>query len=723
MDTRKRPEHMPLGDPCQACGEKAANHRARTRYRPEHKSDGNPCSKCGLPAEKHEYRSANAKQTRKELNKLYPEKVNYIGIDGEGQGRDNHRYVLLAASNVEGTRTWYKEAEPGKSLSTVECLDLILSLPSFHTKIFAYSFNYDLTKILNDLGNAELYLLFRPELRSRTKNQERGPWPIKWNGYSLNLQGTKFSVKKDGKRIVIWDLFKFFGSKFTNALKDWGIGSKDFLDKMNHMKDKRSDFDKESREDVLEYCLSECRSIAQLSEKLITAHNDAGLTLRSYYGAGSSGAAMLSTMDIESQIVPVIPEMKEAVASAFFGGRFENSVIGKIEGRVHGWDISSAYPYQLYFLPCLQHGQWKLTKNRDDIDRATTALVRYRLPINDIINSWGPFPYRTPDGSICFPKQSGGGWVWKDEYISGERFAKGSVQFVEAWVYNTTCGCRPFKKIAEYYVQRCMIGKEGKGIVLKLGCNSCYGKLAQSVGNGRFNNWIWAGLITAGCRAQILDLLSLHKDPANALMIATDGLYTTEEIETPPPINTGTNLLIGGKRKPLGGWEHKCHDKGVFVARPGIYFPLNPTIEDLKEVRARGVGKGIVLENWKMIVESYEKYGADKTVSIANVSRFCGAKTSISKSKTGYNRSDGTANQPRYGQWIQRKIEMSFNPLPKREGVAKDNRSLIIRSMPLNVESLPYQKALRSKESIELQRAQIEQMEQPDKDFSDYEPE
>jgi hypothetical protein len=36
-------------------------------------------------------------------------------------------------------------------------------------------------------------------------------------------------------------------------------------------------------------------------------------------------------------------------SSAFFGGRFENSVIGPIQKEIFSYDISSAYPYQLFF--------------------------------------------------------------------------------------------------------------------------------------------------------------------------------------------------------------------------------------------------------------------------------------------------------------------------------------------------------------------------------------
>jgi hypothetical protein len=698
-------DHIPKGNPCAVCGEDAFLHRV------EHIPDGDICTRCGLPASRHRVRNRKAKK-RDAL---------FLGIDGEGQGRDNHKYVLLAASTEDGQRQWWIDDPRG--LSTVECLDFLLELPSYRTKAFAYSFNYDLTKILTDLDDETLWLLARPELRQRRgEDSIKGPRPVYWNGYQLNLQGTKFTVARGTRRRVVWDVFKFFQSKFVGALKDWKVGSQEMLDRMQHMKDKRADFDKESPEAVLAYCLEECQYMAELARKLTDAHTDAGLKLKNYYGAGSSASAMLDVMGIKEKIVSPPDEMMLAVAAAFFGGRFENSVIGEIIGTVYNYDISSAYPYQLCFLPCLEHGEWSYTENYADLADATAALVHYGLGKPSAgISDWGPFPFRSKDGSICFPVTSGGGWVWKDEFLAGARLFP-HVEFRGAWIYKTDCNCQPFKDIPFYYSERVRIGKEGPGIVLKLGCNSCYGKLAQSVGKAIYNSWVWAGMITSGCRAQILEIMGLHKDRANLLMIATDGIYTREKLETPQPKDTGT----WSTGKPLGGWEEDIITKGVFVARPGIYFPLNPTKKEIKKVRGRGVGKGVVLENWQRIVDAWNlgREGAE----VANVSRFCGFKSSISRrGKPGeyqYRRANGKPGNPRapsYGQWITRPVKLGFNPMPKRAGVNEDGLTLALREMPADLESTPYKKALLSEEALALLMATVEILEQPDADLSDYE--
>ena len=709
-------------------------HKPETRRPHNFSGKGERCAECDQLKEGHYKRKTISVATR-------PQKYQWVGIDGEGQGKSDHKYNFLAASLEDRKRRWSVENMNG--IKTRVCLNFILWLPITRTtRLFSFGFNYDLTKILAGLTNEKLYKLFRPETRKRLGKKARlGPRPVRWDYYSLNLQGSKFTVwKRKFKKRIVWDILKFFQCKFVEALKEWKVGEPMVLDNMQYMKDNRSKFDKLPFKDVKEYCFDECAYMAGLARKLFEAHEAAGLHLENFYGAGSSASAMLKKMEIKEKIVPTPDDMKIAVASSYFGGRFENSVIGEILGPVYNYDISSAYPYQTYFLPCLQHARWTKTKNRNDILSADHALVRYRLnDSNTGIRSWGPFPFREADGSICFPITSGGGWVWREEYLQGEKLFY-NVEFIEAWTLHTECDCHPFKEIPQWYLERLKIGKEGPGIAIKLGINSCYGKLAQSVGNGTYNCWIWAAMITSGCRAQLLEMLSLHKLRSNVLMMATDGIYSREMIKTPPPRDTGTNIDVtinNSKRttcKPLGGWEMKTIWKGVFIARPGIYYPLKPTPEELKDkaIKGRGVGTSTILRNHEIIYNSWKD--GKETVELNEISRFCGAKTSISRSGKYpnfiYNRASSLPGYelPSYGQWVNRRVVMSFDPTPKRLCVNPDGITLKVKSLPLDVESLPYPKAMKKwgfnvkdplfSQTKDLIESKQIQMEQPDFEFN-----
>lgn len=688
------------------------------------------CKLCGQPAEDHriQQRADRPKKQKRPKPQFNSVKQNmnlpFYGIDGEGRGRYPHIYTLLAAVNENKEEKWV--AEP-TGLSTESCLNFILSLPRNHY-IFAYAFGYDLSKILKDLDDESLYLLFRPELRVRSNRKSRGPRPILWNGYELNLQSSKFEVRRKGETTIVWDIFKFFQGKFVGALIDWKVGSEELHTRMTAMKLQRGEFENVDEEKVRNYCLEECLCMAQLARKLVKGHEDAGLKLEQFYGAGSSAAAMLKKMNIQECMIEPPDEMRGAISQAFFGGRFENSVIGEIAGPVYNHDISSAYPYQTYYLPCLLHARWRHTKSEHDLEGARQALVKYELLAKPVIEHWAPFPFRDKEGNICYPKASKGGWVWIDEFKAGRAGFPDNVRFVEAWILEETCDCHPFKDIAHYYRERCRIGKEGPGIVMKLGCNSCYGKIAQSVGNGVFNNWAWAGMITSGCRAQLLEMICSHKDRSKCLMVATDGVFTLEELTIPTPKETGT----AETGKPLGGWETKVINQNVFIARPGIYFPMNPSKKQLKECKGRGVGKSVVFDNWKLISDSWREHGTLIPVEVANVTRFCGAKTSFSRRMRNgqweYHRADGTKDAsapadyqaPMFGEWVERKVQMSFNPMPKRECVLPDGVGLKLRD-GFPYESVPYKKAAPAPESVELEQMREELLEQPDLDFEEIE--
>lgn len=742
---KKRSYHVPQGDPCRLCRRSFFSHRVDHKFQTPTFSSG--CGLCGLPKNSHRIRKARVKP--KQTVERKPT-FTYLGLDGEGltDPDGNHRYVLLGCADKTGKHRFALRADDGGRLSTLECFEFLFRLPHHRVKLFSYSFQYDITKMLEDIDSERLWLLVRPEERARTgKDAIKGPWPVRWRGYSINLQSTKLTItrRSDKRRIVIWDIFKFFGCKFVTACTDWQVGTKDQLAEMQMMKEKRGALDKETPQAVEDYCLGECQCIADLAERLTLAHEDAGLKLKSYFGAGSSGSAMLDLMNVRDFKDDVPVRMRRAVACAFSGGRFEHSVIGAFKEELWSYDISSAYPYQTFFLPCLLHGTWRKTKREKDVINAKHALVSYSLPKEPKNKdySWGPFPFRDIDGSISYPIESGGGWVWREEYLEGKKVFP-HVKFEEAWIYEAQCEHQPFSKIPEYYLYRIKIGKEGAGLVIKLAINSCYGKLAQSVGTAIYNSWIWAGLITSGCRAQILKLMGLHKDQSNLLMIATDGIYTRErfivgapcevpwngtEVSVEVPKDTGTFKNVTDNKgkthyKPLGGWEEKAIPGGVFAARPGIYFPLNPTPEQLKEIRGRGVGKGTILRFHDLILNTWEEKGLQGIVKISDTDRrdenapqfttFRGAKTSIHRSgKPGayeYNRAEY------YGKWLPRRVELSFDPMPKRDRVKDDGVSLVLRRFP-GRRSEPYVNAIKSEEARKLIAAKEELLEQPDPDF------
>jgi len=683
------------------------------------------CGRCGLPSSSHRQRKRDVPSRSSDYvsrrNADYPRNnpsARIIGIDGEGQGRAPHRYTYLAAADENG-RKW--QLSSGVQLATSDCLDFILGLPR-RSLIFGYAFLYDLTKILQDLPDKLLYLLFHEQKREYLTTDNDGKPTIRhrkvrWGSYRLNYVNRRFTVGHLGTKrsATVWDVFAFFQSKFTKALIDWQIADKQRLSDMERMKDLRANFDQLSERAVHEYCDEECLYLAKLGRQLITIHSDCGLTLKSYYGAGSTATVLLERMDVLSYRAPPPEEMTEALACAFFGGRFENSCVGSVPGRVYNYDISSAYPYQAYLLPCLVCGRWERTRSERRILDSRLALVHWIITVIMPSAAWGTLPVRAKDGTISFPLSGAGGWTWKEEFLAARRYNR-HVEFSEAWIYNTDCEHQPFKELGSIYRERVRIGKEARGIPLKLGPNSVYGKVAQSRGGiaPPFQSWIWAGNITSGCRAQLLEALiaarNVGQSPWNVLMFATDGVWSRCPLSLPQPLDTGTgDCLKDGKPIPLGGWEEKIFESGVFAVRPGIYFPLSPTEEQLKEVRARGLGKKVLYAQWKNIVGAWDR--GERKLNVAGIERFIGAKTG-----TSYSESKGYSRSKFYGEWISWPVSVSFHPEPKRQAILTDGRLQPWESKP---ESVPYDRALVSPDKLMLQLAQIIAEEQPNADFAD----
>jgi hypothetical protein len=660
-----------------------------------------------------------------------------IGIDGEAwsvgpedkeRGRE-HIYGLLLAADEKGKK--WSVSNAGKRLTTKQCLDFVLSLPD-DAFIIGFSFKYDLTKMLEDLPDSSLYKLNH----TSSASEERG---VNWdsgNGkpYHLEYLGSKFIVSRGSKTRTIWDLFKFYQTSFVKTMKLWKI--EDDLALIEQMKEKRSDFDISQLPEIAHYCFLECRNLSRLGRKLLNALRSAKLDLEGqFYGAGSVGGAVLKRMGAEEESAftkqGMPEEMHSAVIRAFFGGRFEISRSGPVRQPCWEYDISSAYPYQIYQIPCLRHtcGKWVKTDVRADLDSVDVALVHYDLSTPPKVHrGWGPFPYRTSKGTSTYPSTSGGGWVWLQEYLNGERLFD-NVKFVEAWVWKRSCDCHhpnPFREIAELYKERCRLGKGEAGIIIKLGYNAGYGKFAQSVGRAIYNNWAWAGMITSGCRAQLLHMIGLHKDWNNILMVATDGIYTTESLEPPLPIDTGTgpDKLVdengNPKNAPLGGWEKSKDEElseGLFLARPGVYFSLKLK-DKAPKIKCRGIGLKTLADARVEMVDFYERTGGSEPFEFM-LNRFHGMKTSTGKkhqtaSLIPIEVEEMYYRRPYYGRWKTSAHKLSFSPLPKRaEGFA-------CRALPdpeLLEMSRPYSKALAMAEDDETKAALLDAdslAEQPD---------
>jgi DNA polymerase family B len=547
--------------------------------------------------------------------------------------------------------------------------------------VCGYYLHYDWTMILGDLtktpeGLAGIYTLFRPELRARTGGTfER----VRYKHFDLHWLAGAMWIREpaSGRKVTVWDIGKYYQTSFcsvtaegklTGALPLWNVRP-DVQQRIAEMKKRRSVFTWRQIKLIRKYCLDECEALAELATKLEQAHLAADLKPRGWFGPGSTASVLLNRHSIQERRGILPPRLVEPVACAYFGGRAEISTNGYVRGPIHSYDISSAYPHHASKLPCLEHGRWeRVTRERAITGRGCVHALVYGH-VHGARGDWAPLPIRLPNDRIVFPRSGASGWWWRDEWLAAREGWKG-LQFDHAYVLRRECDCKPFAFIPELFALRRQIGKEtGAGITLKLALNSLYGKLAQTIGKAQFASRVWAGMITSGTRAQVLRLMLRHKKLGSVLMIATDGLFSTEEHAV-------------DKEIVLGGWEHAEHES-ITLIRPGIYwlggaqilaFP-KPMVQVRQvngrtvmvranelggsKLRARGLGRDH-LDMAKVELALALDRGDDEVLLAPRVA-FGGAKLCVNGPDLAH-----LQKSRDYGQWHTRPTHVSLAPGPKR---------------------------------------------------------
>lgn len=280
---------------------------------------------------------------------------------------------------------------------------------------------------------------------------------------------------------------------------------------------------------------------------------------------------------------------REAAQSSYYGGWFEQFAHGHV-GDLWEYDINSAYPFIISTLPCLHttgNHNGRYERGYGSVPGDNLAERSLCLVYADIHGSnpyIGAMPHRDRTGRIARPHHVKG-WYWLHEIESSQRAGLvDSVEVAEWCIYHPCNCCRPFNPdrvgIESLYQLRLDFGKNTpQGKSSKLVYNSAYGKTAQSIGEPKYSNPIYASLITAGCRSLILDAIATHPTgPSAVTMVATDGIYF---LERHPTLNLS--------KTKLGAWD-ETFKPNTTQLMPGIYWDDNTR-------NAIGIGKAPKLKS------------------------------------------------------------------------------------------------------------------------------
>lgn len=480
----------------------------------------------------------------------------YIGWDGEGVTNPDksHSYVMLVTSHGRRkcpcgcgqTGDWIINP---LGLSSIECLDFYWkharqTLKSYHV---IYGGSYDFNCWLRDVD------------RKRAKWMWQNNHSIRIADYRIAYNKRSLGISRGKVGSTLWDVVRFWQCTFVKAL-EMCVPDFDALEHIKAWKQKRSDFQSESLDDVLHYCLTELRALVAMMRRFDQDLREAGIgKLHQLNGAGSIAAKLLTLNHIKKHIAAVPDEVSNAALYAYSGGRIELWRYGHHVGPFYTYDVVSAYPTAMTLLPSLTDSTWEKTNEAP----SETDFGLYKIHFDTDEGRRGyPFFQRLQNGGILYPRAVNG-WYTTPALLAASRSGF-DFDLLDGWKLQSANGNRPFQFVPKTFAERARLkaaGRNGAQLQLKLGLNSLYGKLAQTVGGTAtdpppFHCFVWAAFITEQTRATVFAAAS--QTPDHIAYISTDGIGTTAKLD----------LAVG---KQLGQWEFTEWEEAILV-QAGVYF-------------------------------------------------------------------------------------------------------------------------------------------------------
>jgi hypothetical protein len=555
--------------------------------------------------------------------------VSFVGVDGEGVTRPDgsHDYNLLSVGDrslhhLDGRRLTFDDVAGFLWECHVDDPDPVM---------VGFFLGYDFAQWLRDLPEERARsLLTEPGRAARVRKRSGGnpiPFPVRWGPWEFDLlpnmrrfklrpshvgQGRCVdcgaqldpggTTRNDHRWLYVCDTGPYFQSSLLRAVDpdNWPepVLTPAEYAQLEAGKAAREGAPVEPGTPVDPKTIAYNRLENDVLARVMSRYNlglvamGVRLTRTQWHGPGQAAQAWLKQVapahvgDNWRQLPTWDRLPYDAATASYFGGWFEITAHGPVPGSTWDYDVNSAYPHIIAGLPCLLpgHGVWRYGEGvAEDPPDPRYRLVRASVSGS---NPWlGAMPHRTPRGRVLRP-HSTSGWYWSHELAASVGAGLvDRIEIAEWWGYYPACDCAPpFRAIADLYRERLRIGKNTPhGRALRLVYNSTYGKMAQSVGTPLFSNPVYASLITAGCRAMILDAIASHPEGAEAVvMVATDGVYFTSR---------HPGLDVDPER--LGAWdETELHDLSLF--KPGVYWSRKALKRSI-DVKSRGVNERALL--------------------------------------------------------------------------------------------------------------------------------
>jgi hypothetical protein len=546
-----------------------------------------------------ELRVRRQSERRWRKNRQAVDEIEIIAWDGEGMGREEHKYVLLANSLGSKLRasddgeTW--GGGPLGRLDTEAILDLVwktgLANPSAVHVMYGATYDWNNWLWRADKPTAEWL------------HQGR---PVKLGTYTAKFNGLWFEVTRNRRTIMVWDVWKFWAQGFAPALED---ALPDFhgLPIIRKFKDLRGGFTQEMMPEVEQYNDLELEALVLLVRKLFQDLADAKIRRPGYLtGAGAIAGSILGQLGVSEHNEQPPAAVMDALLRAFSAGRIEALKIGTHIGPFWTNDVRSAYPYAMKDLPSMKDGEWAWREGPDVAedwdDRMSVWHVEWDYTVDrPPTRRFYPLFFREPSGMVHYPI-AGEGWYMWPEIVTA--LALGwPIKVHGGWVLKQADpSIYPFRKLPGLFKHRQWLkdnGFPGAQRVLKYGLAAVYGKTCQARGSTpdkppRFQNFGWSAWTTSHCRATMLE--AMMQDPDSVVYVMTDSVATTKQLD----------IKVGHE---LGEWEVEEYERAMVVqAGVGSLWKDGERIIDKYRGFDRGsIDPNKIIEQWKLNAESKKR--------------------------------------------------------------------------------------------------------------------
>lgn len=567
-------------------------------------------------------KTTSKRHTRKQTQNAYLNRP-FIAWDGEGvtMPLGNHLYTSLQSSSgvslhdISGLRSF--------DIFDAICNEGHHRNPDAIHVIYGggYDFNMWLSDVPYDVVE-ELY---------RTGRAHFGQYVLAWRP----SKHFKITRRKDRVTVLVNDVVSFFQRPFVDACIEY-LGDR-FIERdlIIDMKKRRGTFTHEDQETVDRYNTAELENLVLLMEELRLRLNKVGLRPSRWDGPGAIAVALMQREGVKNGMGDVPARVSKGARFAYAGGRFEVFKHG-LHDTVYEYDINSAYPTALQYVPNLQRGNWR--KSKQPLSVYDFAIYRVRYVVDpDNFKRPQPLWVRSPKGSIFYGYNLEN-WYWAPEVIAAKEYVRkhgGSLEIVEGYKFHPAkTAPKPFAFIPPMYEERQKLkaAKDGAHVGIKLGLNSLYGKTCQRVGarfDERTGEWRippyhqleWAGYVTSFCRAHLL--LAVLDRLDDVIAMETDAMFIRGN-----PLDG----IVEGKN--LGEWESTIFD-GLAYGQSGFYTGVKVENDGTREliVRTRGIDRPVDDDERESFAVSLRSAISGGDVLPAQMSRFVGVGLALQLNK------------------------------------------------------------------------------------------